>query len=314
LDENASREQLYEKVFVNAVVRLDNCHRTPARRSFQLVKFQLLGVFSYMSALSFGELVSVDPDTPCSTNQNIHECDHCQDKAAFQIPANEMHLTLRLAQKASSWATSKQRRCFDFVIATFALLISLPVLALVGLAVCLSSPGPILFRQRRMGRSGREFTLYKFRSMRFEEGLGSKITVSGDSRITRVGSFLRRYKLDEIPQFWNVLNGDMSLVGPRPKLPHHEALRLTVRPGITGAATLAFRHEEELLLGIPEHALEAFYEVFIKPTKARLDFEYIRSATCQSDIRLLLSTIISCLSLSKRISAEEWQSILTATE
>lgn len=257
-----------------------------------------------MSALSFGEFPSVDQETRFSASLNTHEFDTCQGEAATQVSSTEIPPAPLLVQNASPWATSKQRRCFDLVIATSALLLSFPLLTLVGLLVWLSSRGPVLFSQRRMGRHGREFTLYKFRSMRVEESPGSNITVMGDSRITRAGSFLRRYKLDELPQFWNVLKGDMSLVGPRPKLPHHEALRLTVRPGITGAATLAFRHEEEFLLGIPEQDLESFYEFFIKPTKAQLDFEYINNATCQSDIRLLLSTITSCLNPSKRASVE----------
>jgi len=260
-----------------------------------------------MSALSFGELASVDNATCIDEDYKVYVSDTCRDQTASQIPVPASNLML--VQMASRWVTSKQRRCFDCFIAISALLLCLPVLVLVSLLVGLSSPGPVLFRQRRMGRNGREFTLYKFRSMRVEESPGSDITVIGDSRITRVGSFLRRYKLDELPQFWNVVKGDMSLVGPRPKLPHHEALQMTVRPGITGAATLAFRHEEELLLGIPEHELESFYESFIEPTKAQLDFEYIHNATCRSDIRLLLSTVSSCLNLSKKVFAD-WQSVL----
>jgi lipopolysaccharide/colanic/teichoic acid biosynthesis glycosyltransferase len=262
-----------------------------------------------MSELSFGELASVDQTTCFDEDYNVYESDTFRDQADSQIPIPGMHSNLMLVQTASLWVTSKQRRCFDCCIAISSLLLCLPVLVLVSLLVGLSSPGPVLFRQRRMGRNGREFTLYKFRSMRVEESPGSNITVMGDSRITRVGSFLRHYKLDELPQFWNVVKGDMSLVGPRPKLPHHEALQMTVRPGITGAATLAFRHEEELLLGIPEHELEGFYEAFIKPTKAQLDFEYIHNATCRSDIRLLLSTVASCLNLSEKVFAD-WQSVL----
>lgn len=173
----------------------------------------------------------------------------------------------------------------------------LPLMAFAALLVRLGSSGPVFFRQKRMGRNGREFTLYKFRSMSTDGGNanGSCITVTGDARITTVGALLRRYKLDELPQFWNVLRGDMCLVGPRPKLPHHEALHMASRPGITGAATLAFRNEEDFLSEIPEDQLETFYEKFVKPTKARLDLEYMRSATLATDLNILWRTLTACL-------------------
>jgi lipopolysaccharide/colanic/teichoic acid biosynthesis glycosyltransferase len=141
---------------------------------------------------------------------------------------------------------------------------------------------------------GKEFTVFKFRTMYATHPAGSPITVKGDARITPVGGFLRRVKLDELPQLWNVLKGDMSLVGPRPKLPHHEGLRLVVRPGLTGAATFAFRDEEELLAVFPAEELERAYEEYIKPTKARLDCEYMRRATFSSDLAILWKTIKSC--------------------
>jgi len=169
------------------------------------------------------------------------------------------------------------------------------MMVVAAVLVRIGSPGPVFFRQRRMGRNGREFILFKFRSMCPIKGNNSSITVSGDARITPVGALLRRYKLDELPQFWNVLRGDMSLVGPRPKLPHHEALIMDCRPGITGAATLAFRNEEEFLSGIPEDQLETFYEMFIKPAKAQLDLEYMRTATLGTDLRILWDTATACL-------------------
>jgi lipopolysaccharide/colanic/teichoic acid biosynthesis glycosyltransferase len=143
-----------------------------------------------------------------------------------------------------------------------------------------------------------------------KKGSNSSITVSGDVRITPIGALLRRYKLDELPQFWNVLRGDMSLVGPRPKLPHHEALLMTCRPGITGAATLAFRNEEEFLSEIPEDQLETFYETFVKPAKAHLDLEYMRTATLSSDLRVLWRTASACLSSSETALAESAETIL----
>lgn len=197
--------------------------------------------------------------------------------------------------EASPWVVSTMRRLVDMAVALVALVIFAPLMLLAAAMVRFGSRGPVLFRQRRMGRHGKEFTLYKFRSMTPKEGSGSSITVCGDARVTRVGAILRRYKLDELPQFWNVLKGDMGLVGPRPKLPHLEPLHLTCRPGITGIATLAFHKEEEFLSAIPEAELEAFYELFVKPTKAKMDREYMRSATFRSDVAILWRTATSCL-------------------
>ena len=190
---------------------------------------------------------------------------------------------------------SKTRTCLDRVVAALVLLFLLPPMLIILLVVRLSSPGPALFRQRRAGRNRKEFTLYKFRSMRVDEPEGPAITVSGDGRITPAGAILRRYKLDELPQFWNVLTGSMSLVGPRPKLRRHEGLDLPYRPGITGIATLAFRDEERILADIPRDQLDAFYEICIKPRKAQLDMEYMHRATLASDLRLLWRTCASCL-------------------
>lgn len=216
--------------------------------------------------------------------------------ARWSDPLPVSVLESRTPSEASRWVLSPTRRVLEFVISLLALVILLPVILMAALLVRFGSDGPIFFRQLRMGRNGHEFTLYKFRSMRVEGAEpGSCITVVGDSRITPVGAFLRRYKLDEIPQFWNVLRGDMGLVGPRPKLPHHEALHMESRPGITGVATLAFRREEELLSKIPEHQLDSYYEVRIKPAKARMDLQYIRTATFSSDIRILWRTVTSCL-------------------
>jgi lipopolysaccharide/colanic/teichoic acid biosynthesis glycosyltransferase len=201
----------------------------------------------------------------------------------------------RTLTDASEWVLSPTRRWLEAIVALGALTALAPLMLVAAVLVRIGSRGPIFFRQRRMGRHGREFTLYKFRSMTPARGRGSNITVAGDTRITRVGAILRRYKLDEIPQFWNVLRGDMGLVGPRPKLPHHEALHMDCRPGITGVATLAFRREEEFLAGIPAPELEAFYELFVKPAKGELDLEYMRTATLTSDLGVLFRTVTSCL-------------------
>lgn len=198
--------------------------------------------------------------------------------------------------KASAWVASRTRRLFEWAVALIALAGLLPVLALCWLLVRCTSRGPAFFRQRRMGRNGREFELYKFRSMRCETyENGPSHTVHNDLRITRVGALLRRYKLDELPQFWNVLKGDMSLVGPRPKLPHHEVLHMPYRPGLTGNATLAFRHEEQMLLEVPSQELDHFYESVVKPIKADLDVCYMERATFVSDVRVLAHTMVRCL-------------------
>ena len=199
------------------------------------------------------------------------------------------------ASAANPWVMSRARSCLDRIVAAVILVLLLPVMLVIMLIVRLTSRGPALFCQWRAGRQREEFVLYKFRSMRVEDAEGPGITVSGDDRITPAGAFLRRYKLDELPQFWNVLKGNMSLVGPRPKLPHHEGLDLPYRPGITGIATLAFRDEERILAGIPSDQLDEFYEMCIKPRKAELDLEYMRTATLATDLKLLWRTCSSCL-------------------
>ena len=151
----------------------------------------------------------------------------------------------------------------DFAVAAFALLMCLPLMLIVAIAIRVDSRGPILFRQKRMGRGGKEFVLLTFRSMYASSVMGKCITVTGDLRITRVGAFLRCFKFDELPQLWNVVKGDLSLVGPRPKLAHLEPLHMPFRPGITGEATLVFRREESLLANIPEESLVAFYHSFV---------------------------------------------------
>lgn len=201
---------------------------------------------------------------------------------------------------ASDWVNCRMRRALDCTVAALALLLLLPVLAICWVLVRFTSPGPVLFRQRRMGREGRVFEIYKFRSMRIDRHVcGRSHTVHRDERLTRVGAMLRRCKLDEAPQFWNVLKGDMSLVGPRPKLPNHEALHMPYRPGLTGEATLAFRHEERMLLEIPPDGLESFYDAVLKPIKAYLDIVYMQRATCASDLRMLVRTFFRCLSCAR---------------
>lgn len=123
------------------------------------------------------------------------------------------------------------------------------------------------------------------------EAIGPGHTAKGDPRVTSLGRFLRRFKLDELPQLYNVLRGDMSLVGPRPKLPNHDPVPMACRPGVTGAATLAFRYEARILSEVPADRIENFYQQYIVPHKMRLDSEYMERATVVSDVSVLLATV-----------------------
>jgi lipopolysaccharide/colanic/teichoic acid biosynthesis glycosyltransferase len=198
---------------------------------------------------------------------------------------------------ASPWSLSRSKRVVDFLLA-FAILalVAFPMLA-IALCVRLTSEGPALFVQKRVGRGGHLFRIYKFRSMTIGPCSGPCHTKGGDRRITGFGRLLRKFKLDELPQFLNVLRGEMSLVGPRPKLPLHEPMPdMPYRPGITGAATLAFRHEEHLLSGVHTNQLDHFYDQQIKPLKAQMDLHYMSHATFWTDMRMIATTFLVCLS------------------
>jgi lipopolysaccharide/colanic/teichoic acid biosynthesis glycosyltransferase len=201
------------------------------------------------------------------------------------------------ASSPSSWSISTAKRFVNASVALVALLLAWPLLLLTALIVRMESPGPVIFRQKRVGRHGTLFTVYKFRTMEVAKDQGGPcMTKRGDPRITRFGGFLRQHKLDELPQLYNVLRGEMSLIGPRPRLPHHmEVQDLPFRPGLTGAATLAFRCEEEMLQNIPDHELETYNSRTIIPLKEKLDFEYMGQATLASDLALLWETAACCL-------------------
>jgi lipopolysaccharide/colanic/teichoic acid biosynthesis glycosyltransferase len=196
---------------------------------------------------------------------------------------------------ASTWATSRARRACDVAIALLILALCFIPMLVIGLLVRCTSPGPALFRQKRVGRGGRLFCVVKFRSMT-ERHNGPGLCPEGDVRITPLGRILRKFKLDELPQFYNVLKGDMSIVGPRPKLPQFAAIpNMPYRPGITGLATLAFRSEERMLGSVVAERVESFYEEHIKPLKANLDVCYMCEASPSSDLRIVLTTFIACV-------------------
>ena len=189
------------------------------------------------------------------------------------------------------------RRLLDIGLAGILLLIAAPVLLAIAFLVKADSRGPVLFTHQRVGRGGAPFGLLKFRTMVADvSGRARAITVGADPRITKVGAVLRRYKLDELPQFWNVLCGDMSLVGPRPEVPRYVACYtpeqrevLAVRPGITDPASLAYSDESTLLATFadPERA----YVEEIMPRKLALSREYLRRRTLVSDLAVLAWTV-----------------------
>jgi len=190
------------------------------------------------------------------------------------------------------------KRWFDVVFSCLALIISLPLLIICAIAIRVESGGPALFRQIRVGRHGRHFQMLKLRSMtNVAENNGPMLTVSGDPRITRVGRLLRATKVDELPQLYNVIQGHMSLVGPRPEVPKYVATYtarqkqiLNFKPGITGPASLGYIREETLLSG--EKDPDMFYRQTVLPRKLELDLEYCEKANFFTDLRLLAKTIL----------------------
>lgn len=189
------------------------------------------------------------------------------------------------------------KRLFDIVFALVLLVILSPLLLFFALAVALTSPGGAFFSQERVGLHGRPFRLWKFRTMRPGSEAGGQLTIGGrDPRITGVGYFLRKSKLDELPQLWNVLVGDMSVVGPRPEVPRYVALYtpeqrrvLDVRPGITGMASLDHIDENEILARSADP--EATYIHEIMPAKIALDLRYVNGHHAALDLRIIAVTI-----------------------
>jgi len=193
------------------------------------------------------------------------------------------------------------KRAMDIVISGGALLVIWPVLLLIALAIRIDDPGPVFYRQVRVGKDGKEFRIFKFRTMIVDaDKKGLAITVGRDNRITRVGRLLRKTKLDELAQLINVFTGEMSFVGPRPEVPKYVNMYtpyqrqvLLVRPGITDYASIAYRNENDLLEGAEDP--EKMYIDVIMPDKIELNMKYLREISPLADIRLILSTIVAVI-------------------
>jgi lipopolysaccharide/colanic/teichoic acid biosynthesis glycosyltransferase len=203
----------------------------------------------------------------------------------------------QVSYKMTSCASSAIKRAFDAAMATAGFLVLFPFLGILALAIRIDSPGPVFYRGTRVGRWGKPFRIFKFRTMvENAERIGPSSTPEDDPRVTRVGRLLRKYKLDELPQLLNVIRGEMSLVGPRPQVswavelytPDERAV-LSVRPGITDSASLRFRDEGEILRGSPNPDQEYFEK--IHPEKMRLSLEYIQTQSLWLDCQILVKTM-----------------------
>jgi len=202
-------------------------------------------------------------------------------------------------RRASRWRSGYAiaKRTLDVGASSATLLVFAPLMAVIAAAIAIESRGPIIFRQERLGSRGAPFVMFKFRSMRVaQRDDGPLVTVSGDQRVTRVGRFLRRHKLDELPQLVNVVRGEMSLVGPRPEVaryarsyPMEYERILSVRPGIVDFAALEFRHEEELLARSTD--AEDTYVREVLPAKIHLYFRYLDEMSMKTDLCLIARTV-----------------------
>ncbi|MFI5149653.1 MAG: sugar transferase [Bacteroidia bacterium] len=189
------------------------------------------------------------------------------------------------------------KRCFDFIVAFFALLFLLPVFLAVAIWIILDSKGSVFYFQQRVGQHGTDFTLFKFRTMRNGSDSKGLLTIGGrDPRITRSGYFLRKFKLDELPQLLNVLIGNMSLVGPRPEVRKYTSLYspeqlqvLSVKPGITDYASIEYANENELLASADDP--EAFYIQEVMPAKLKMNMDYIKERGFWTDMKVIYLTV-----------------------
>lgn len=220
--------------------------------------------------------------------------------AASRSPVQQVNCFCTVGEPRSFYARHG-KRVFDMVASFLGMLLCAPVLVVVAVLVRLDSPGPVFFRQIRVGQHGKPFVIVKFRSMVDSVGqTGRGITPENDRRVTAIGAFLRKWKLDELPQLWNVFVGDMSLIGPRPELPGYVAgysdqqkSVLRVKPGISDYASLRYRNEGRLLQQNSDP--ERYYRETILPDKLSLNLRYLNDLSLACDLSLLLSTIRSVL-------------------
>ena len=189
------------------------------------------------------------------------------------------------------------KHLFDQGIASIGIIVLFPLLFIIAILIHIKMPGgPVIFKQKRVGQYGRLFTMYKFRSMTVSHS-GSSVSIKGESRITPLGAKLRKYKLDELPELWNVLIGDMSFVGPRPDVPGYadkltgdERRILLLKPGITGPASLKYRNEEELLA--EQENPQEYNDKVLFPDKVRINIEYLENWSFWYDIKIIVYTVL----------------------
>jgi len=188
------------------------------------------------------------------------------------------------------------KRIFDILASIFGLILFSPVFAVLAILIKIKMPGPIFFKQNRVGKDAKLFRMVKFRTMKVNHG-GSTISVKGESRITPLGAVMRKCKLDELPEFWNILIGDMSFVGPRPDVPGYadllkgdDRLLLTIRPGLTGAASIKYSNEEELLAE-QEDPIK-FNDEILYPAKVRINNNYVKNWSFFLDIKIIMYTLL----------------------
>ncbi len=191
------------------------------------------------------------------------------------------------------------KRGFDIFASFIGLILFSPIFLVVIPLIRIRTPGPVFFCQKRTGRYGKPFTIYKFRTMTVNHG-GSSVSAMGESRITPLGAVLRKYKIDELPELWNILKGDMSFVGPRPDLPEYinrlvgeERRILELRPGLTGPATLKYANEDELLSNISDP--QKYNDEILWPDKVKINLDYYRSRNFIGDISIIFRTVLGIL-------------------